>query len=252
MGKKLSFLVIVLSLVLLSACSQPQAQQQTSNSAPKASARNNTNTHLRATIHTTQPMAQIPQVKIPPHVVVATHQPAPAPASTPVPTPALAIAPANVAVGQGIGPAPYGAAPGMTAEETQLTQKLFALINSDRAARGLYPFTWNATLAGGARLHSWNMFHCGFSHTCPDGVPQCTRIANEGFAGYSDCGENIAEAGPYPTAWQGVYNIQEGMMHEGPTGWHFIHLTSTTLHRVGVGVFVDPSGQIWFTEDMVS
>lgn len=140
----------------------------------------------------------------------------------------------------------------MTAEEIQLTQQLFALINSDRAARGLYPFTWNATLAGGARLHSWNMTHCGFSHTCPDGKDQCVRIANEGFAGYTDCGENIAEAGPYPTPWGGVYNIQESMMHEGANGWHFIHLTSTTLHRVGVGVFVDSNGWVWFTEDMVS
>jgi hypothetical protein len=140
----------------------------------------------------------------------------------------------------------------MTSEEVQLTQQLFALINSDRAARGLYPFIWNATLAGGARLHSWNMVHCGFSHTCPDGLDQCVRIANEGFAGYTDCGENIGLAGPYPTAWAGVYNIQESMMHEGPTGWHFIHLTSTTLHRVGVGLFVDSRGWIWFTEDMVS
>jgi len=152
----------------------------------------------------------------------------------------------------GIGAAPYGQPPAITAEEMQLTQQLFALINSDRAARGLYPFVWNATLAGGARLHSWNMDHCGFSHTCPDGLDQCVRIANEGFAGYTDCGENIGEAGPYPTAWGGVYNVQEGMMNEGPTGWHFIHLTSTTLHKIGVGVYVEPNGWILFTEDMVS
>ncbi len=140
----------------------------------------------------------------------------------------------------------------MTAEEIQLTQKLFAQINSDRAARGLYPFVWNATLAGGARLHAWNMDHCGFSHTCPDGLDQCQRIANEGFAGYTDCGENIGEAGPYPDAWGGVYNVQEGMINEPPTGWHRIHLTSTTLHKVGVGVFVEPNGWILFTEDLVS
>ena len=70
----------------------------------------------------------------------------------------------------GLGPAPYGSPPPITSEEYQLTQQLFALINHDRAVRGLYPFVWNATLAGGARLHSWNMVHCGFSHTCPDGL----------------------------------------------------------------------------------
>jgi uncharacterized protein YkwD len=154
--------------------------------------------------------------------------------------------------GTGIGPAPYGPPPQITAEEYQLTQQLFALINHDRAVRGLYPFVWNATLAGGARLHSWNMVHCGFSHTCPDGLGQCVRIANEGFAGFTDCGECIGLAGPSKPPWNNVYAVQESMMDEGPTGWHFIHLTSTTLHRVGVGIYVDSSGWVWFTEDMVS
>ena len=140
----------------------------------------------------------------------------------------------------------------MTTEEIQLTQQLFALINSDRAARGLYPFTWNATLAGGARLHSWNMYHCGFSHTCPDGRSQCQRIADEGFAGYTDCGECIGWAGPFPTPYDGMRSVQESMINEPPTGWHRIHLTSTTLHRVGVGIYVDPTGYMGFTEDLVS
>jgi uncharacterized protein YkwD len=125
------------------------------------------------------------------------------------------------------------------------------LINQDRAACGLSPFAWNATLAGGALLHSWNMYHCGFSHTCPDGSTPYQRIANEGFAGDSDCGENIAMAGPYPTPWAGVSSVQESMAHEPLGGWHRIHLFSTTLHQIGIGVYVAPGG-IWFTEDMAS
>ena len=139
----------------------------------------------------------------------------------------------------------------MTTEEIQLTQQLFAQINQDRAIRGLYPFVWNSTLAAGARLHSWNMVHCGFSHTCPDGIDQCTRIANEGFQ-FTDCGECIGLAGPYPTPWGGVYSVQEGMINEPPTGWHRIHLTSTTLHNIGVGIYVASNGWIWFTEDIIS
>ncbi len=161
-------------------------------------------------------------------------------------------APPTTIPGSGIGPSPYGHPPAVTAEEYQLTQQLFALINHDRAVRGLYPFTWNATLAGGARLHSWNMFHCGFSHTCPDGLNQCVRIANEGFAGFTDCGENIGLAGPSSPPWNNVYAVQESMINEGSSGWHFIHLTSTTLHRIGVGIYVDANGWVWFTEDMVS
>jgi uncharacterized protein YkwD len=147
--------------------------------------------------------------------------------------------------------APYGPAP-TSGEAQQLANQLFQLINSDRAACGLPAFAWNSTLASGARLHSWNMAHCGFSHTCPDGSTPYQRIANEGFAGASDCGENIGEAGPYPTPWGGTYNIQESMAHEPLGGWHRIHLFSTTLHRVGVGVYVDSGGSIWFTEDMAS
>ncbi len=158
----------------------------------------------------------------------------------------------TTASGPVTGPAPYGPPPPITLEEFQLTQQLFALINHDRAIRGLYPFVWNATLAAGARLHSWNMFHCGFSHTCPDGLNQCVRIANEGFAGFSDCGENIGLAGPSTPPWDNVYAVQESMINEGPTGWHFIHLTSTTLHRIGVGIYVDSYDWVWFTEDMVS
>jgi len=151
----------------------------------------------------------------------------------------------------GTGSAPYGPPPPLTAEEAQLTQQLFDLINHDRAVRGLYPFVWNPTLAGGARLHSWNMYHCGFSHTCPDGLNQCTRIANEGFT-FTDCGECIGLAGPSTPPWNNIYAVQESMINEGPTGWHYIHLTSTTLHRIGVGIYVDPNGWVFFTEDIVS
>jgi uncharacterized protein YkwD len=235
-GRKLWLFVMLLSLVLLSACAQ---QQQTTSQykAPKAPVLSNS-------IDTQSTVAVMPPISLPRHQAPLT------PHTTP--TPATNVPSMSLTVGNGIGAAPYGPPPAMTAEEIQLTQKLFEQINSDRAARGLYAYTWNATLAGGARLHSWNMYHCGFSHTCPDGTSQCQRIANEGFAGYTDCGENIAYAGPYPTPWQGVYNIQEGMVNEPPTGWHRIHLLSTTLHRVGVGVYVDPSGYIWFTEDFVS
>ncbi len=154
--------------------------------------------------------------------------------------------------GTGTGTAPYGQPPPLTAEEVRLTQELFTLINHDRAVRGLSAFVWNPTLAGGARLHSWNMYHCGFSHTCPDGRTQNQRIADEGFEGFTDCGENIGLAGPSNPPWINIYAVQESMINEPPTGWHRIHLTGTTLHRIGVGLYIDPNGWVWFTQDMVS
>ncbi|HCI81557.1 MAG TPA: hypothetical protein DHW02_17925 [Ktedonobacter sp.] len=261
MGRKRLIFVGLLFIMLLSACGAYQASNKT---PPQALVSNKLNIDQlpTATVNITIPrqVAVSPTPTRPSSTMTeassatTTTTTTPSPTVTPTsatPTPTQSSGPISVP-GSGIGAAPYGQAPTITSEEMQLTQQLFALINSDRAARGLYPFVWNATLAGGARLHSWNMFHCGFSHTCPDGLDQCVRIANEGFAGYTDCGENIGEAGPYPTAWGGVYNVQEGMMNEGPNGWHFIHLTSTTLHRIGVGVYVEPNGWILFTEDMVS
>lgn len=257
MGRKI--LIFVSLVVLLSACGVYQAKNST---PPQALISNKLNVDKlpTSTVNITIPRQVTAVSPTPTHPSSTMSEAEARTTSSPTPTsvpptpttqPAQPTGPVTVP-GSGIGTAPYGQPPAMTSEEMQLTQQLFALINSDRAARGLYPFVWNATLAGGARLHSWNMDHCGFSHTCPDGLDQCTRIANEGFAGYTDCGENIGEAGPYPTAWGGVYNVQEGMMNEGPTGWHFIHLTSTTLHQIGVGVYVEPNGWILFTEDMVS
>src|SRR6266516_7261978 len=233
MEKRLWYLIGFLMAILLSACGSQQNSQQSP-----------TQPLISDAVHVEQWPTPTPPIVLPRQV--ATPTPAPTSQTVPALTP-----PANIPTA-GTGPAPYGPPPALTTEEIQLTQQLFTLINHDRAVRGLYPFAWNETLAGGARLHSWNMVHCGFSHTCPDGLNQCARSATEGFAGFSDCGENIALAGPYPTAWDGVYRVQESMINEPPTGWHRIHLTSTTLHRIGVGVFVDSRGWIWFTEDMVS
>ena len=201
----------------------------------------------------------IPAQKVTPAPTKAARvSPTSAPQSNPTPVPTSSsncviysnettLAPAK----NGTLDAPYGPAP-TSAEAQQLTQQLFQLVNSDRAACGLPPFAWDATLASGALLHSWNMKNCGFSHYCPDGSAPCQRIANEGFAGASDCGENIGLAGPSNPPWTNVYSVQESMAHEPLGGWHRIHLYSTTLHRMGIGIYVDANGWVWFTEDMAS
>ncbi len=236
LNKHLWLLVLLGCMILISACgAQPQQSQPASR--PDYTQSNTLNIAPRPV----QPLQMA--IKGPP---------ASSPTPRPTATPHALLQSSTISIpNTGIGDAPYGSPPALTAEEIQLTQQLFALINSDRAARGLYAYSWNATLSGGARLHSWNMYHCGFSHTCPDGISQCQRIANEGFASYQYCGENIAYAGPYPTAWAGVDTIQESMVNEPATGFHRIHLLSTTLRLVGVGLYVDPTGYIWFTEDFV-
>jgi uncharacterized protein YkwD len=153
--------------------------------------------------------------------------------------------------------APWGPPP-ITTNTTAIERYLFNQINHDRAIRGLYLYSWNATLANGARLHSWNMSHCGFSHSCPDGDSAfgCMRITHE-FPQNNDCGEAISATGSNGTLSNeeaGIGSIQESMVNEpdSPSSWHRIHLTSQTLHSVGVGVYVTPDGWVYATEDMVS
>ena len=108
------------------------------------------------------------------------------------------------------GPAPWGAPPLMTAEEIQLTQQLFNQMNSDRAARGLYPFTWNPALASGARLHSWNMYHCGLPYLPrrPEpmhayrqrrlrGLHRLRRMHRTGRAIHSSLGQHLCRTGKH-------------------------------------------------------
>ena len=243
-------------LVLLAACGSETASQSLSSSNIAGDSLNHSGLAQSPTpTPASVPIPVIPSQKATP-TPVPTSVPHVSATNTPTPPPVsncvtYSNATTRVPAKNGTLAAPYGPAP-VTAEAQQITQQLFQLINSDRAACGLPSFAWNATLASGALLHSWNMAHCGFSHTCPDGSTPYQRIANEGFAGRSDCGENIGLAGPYPTPWAGVSSVQESMAHEPLGGWHRIHLFSTTLHQIGIGIYVAANGWLWFTEDIVS
>ncbi len=253
-------LLCLSSMALLAACGSTVTTQTLPSDSFSSYSLSQGDQHSLTPAPTSMPPLSIPSQKVTPvpakETPVPTQAPRPVTTSTSTPQPVsncvtysneTTLVPAE----DGTLAAPYGPAP-VTSEAQQLAWQLFQLINSDRAACGLPPFAWNNTLASGALLHSWNMAHCGFSHTCPDGSTPYQRIANEGFAGLSDCGESIGMAGPSNPPWSNVYAVQESMAHEPLGGWHRIHLFSTTLHRIGIGVYVDSSGQVWFTEDMVA
>ena len=255
MREKTYWLLLSLSLiVLLAACDSEKVTTSSlsSKSVTSDSLSNSRLQQLPVTFPTSIPPLSIPSQKATP---VPTRVPRLTTSSTSTPPVSNCVtysqATTQVPAKNGTLAAPYGSAP-VSSEAQQLTQLLFQLINHERAACGLPPFALNNTLASGALLHSWNMAHCGLSHYCPDGSTPYQRIANEGFAGLSDCGESIGLAGPYPTPWAGVYSVQESMANEPLGGWHRIHLFSTTLHRIGIGIYVDAGGWIWISEDMVS
>lgn len=253
-------LLCLSSMVLLAACGSTATTQTLSSNSFSSYSLSQGDQHSSTPTPTAMPPLSIPSQKatpVPPkETPVPTQAPRPVTTSTGTPQPnSNCVTYSNMATlvpaANGTLAAPYGSAP-VTSEAQQLAWQLFQLMNSDRAACGLPPFAWNNTLAAGALLHSWNMSHCGFSHTCPDGSTPYQRIANEGFAGLSDCGESIGLAGPSNPPWSNVYSVQESMAHEPLGGWHRIHLFSTTLHRIGIGVYVDSNGWVWFTEDMAA
>jgi uncharacterized protein YkwD len=245
-------LLCVSLIVLLSACGSEVVTTSSLSSYSIANQNGPQQSPISASTSTTTSPLSIPAQKTTPTPTAVPHTSASATStSTPV---SNCVTYSNettlVPAKNGGLAAPYGPAP-LSSEAQQLAQQLFQLINHDRAACGLPPFAWDNTLASGALLHSWNMAHCGFSHYCPDGSAPCQRIANEGFAGLSDCGENIGRAGPSNPPWTNVYAVQESMAQEPLGGWHRTHLFSTTLYRIGIGVYVDSYGWPWFTEDMV-
>ncbi len=247
-------LCLALSIALAACGSDATTQTLSSNSFSSYSLNQSDPQQSPTTTPTSIPPLSIPSQRVTP---APTQEPHPVVTSTPsTPTPdsncvtyshSTTLVPAK----NGTLAAPYGPAP-VSSEAQQLTQQLFQLINHERASCGLPPFAWNDTLASGALLHSWNMAHCGFGHTCPDGSTPYQRIANEGFAGLSDCGESIGLAGPSNPPWSNVYAVQESMAREPLGGWHRIHLFSTTLHRIGIGISVDSNGWVWFTEDLLN
>lgn len=243
--KKVWWAIFCLSLVvLLAACSSPVDSQQ----VPTHPLTSDALSHGGPEENILPTPTPTPGMSIPAQKLTPTPKPGQGQGSSSSGCVAFSHSTTHVPAKNGGLAAPYGSAPN-TSQGQQFANELFQLINHDRAACGLPAFTWNATLAHGALLHSWNMSHCGFSHTCPDGMAQCQRIANEGFAGGTDCGECIGGTGG---SWASISIIQEGMEHEPVTGWHRIHLFSTTLHYIGIGVYIDSSGYIWFTEDLAS
>jgi uncharacterized protein YkwD len=173
--------------------------------------------------------------------------PSPSPASgrsgsaaTPIPT----LAP--------VGSGPYGTPPAETSQESQLRLQLFVLINHDRASQGLPAYTLDGTLSAGARLHSWNMAHCGLSHACPGEADPCDRISAEGIT-WSVCGENVGYASASPDAWSGVQLIENSMLNEQPPNdGHRRNLLSSAFHQIGVGIYLDSQGYVWVTEDFTN
>ena len=181
--------------------------------------------------------------------VQATPDPTATATATPDPTPVPTVKP----TARPTSPPQSGSSPfSVTGLEKQLQQQLYVLINQDRGGQGLYAYSLNNTMSGGALLHSKRMASCGMSHQCPGEADPCQRVSSEGIS-WTSCGENVGYTSANPTKWAGVQKIEQDMLAEQPPDdGHRQNLLNTSYHRVGVGIYIDSGGLVWITEDFAS
>lgn len=105
-------------------------------------------------------------------------------------------------------------------------EKMFQMVNSNRAQRDLQPLVLDVSLTNLAREHSNDMFKRGyFSHYTPDGLSPFDRMAEANIS-YSVAGENLALAPNVDLAMQGLMN----------SPGHRANILSTEFHKIGIGV----------------
>jgi hypothetical protein len=123
-------------------------------------------------------------------------------------------------------------------QEKGPAQFLFESANRERAAHGLAPLKWSATLAGAARQHAQRMAAQNIlSHQLP-GEPGMVDRASQAGARFSSLAENVAEG---PSA----ESIHRQWMNSPP---HRANLLDGQLDSVGIAV-VERHGVLFAVED---
>ncbi len=115
-----------------------------------------------------------------------------------------------------------------------LLTELFALMNADRARRGLAPLTWDQGLADAAQHVS-------------DAMAESGLVAHQDLGailalGYARAAENVLTAPYSVTATSAEY----GWMGSAP---HRAAILDSGLQRVGIGATSSPDGRIWIAVD---
>lgn len=175
----------------------------------------------------TSERAALPRPFRPRIVLIETNHPV-APAPT---TPAVPAAPVSAA------PVPAVSA------ASALEVRALALINAERAKKGLKPMVLDSLLLQAARMHSQNMATRDFfNHVSPDGKTANERLKVLGLHGWKAMGENIA------------YN----MGYEDPVAFAVEKWLESPLHRQNmlspmwtssaIGIATASDGRIFFTE----
>ena len=123
-------------------------------------------------------------------------------------------------------------------QESSAVQVLFESANRERAAHGLAPLKWSATLAAAARQHAQRMAAQNtLSHQLP-GEPGMADRATQAGARFSSLAENVAEG---PSA----ESIHRQWMNSPP---HRANLLDAQLDSIGIAV-AERNGVIFAVQD---
>lgn len=125
----------------------------------------------------------------------------------------------------------------------QIERSTFALMNAERAAKGLSQLRWNEELAQIARLHSINMAtERFFSHRGQDGSMVDDRADLFGVRGWKAIGENIAFMRGYKDPEQKAVNS----WLNSPS--HRRNMLGAQWKETAIGVAVANDGAFYFTQ----
>lgn len=119
---------------------------------------------------------------------------------------------------------------------------IFALVNQERARRGLTTLHWNEAVSDVARGHSFRMASEEFfAHQDPDGGDLKERL-ERGRVAWLRCGENIFRERGYP-------NVAEPAL----SGWlhspgHYANMMQPAFTMTGLGVSVSRSDTVYVTQ----
>jgi uncharacterized protein YkwD len=131
-------------------------------------------------------------------------------------------------------PAPATAPPVVAGPPAGFATELFALMNADRASRGLTALTWDNRLAGTAQHASDAMADAGL--VAPQDLGAILAL------GYARGAENVL-TGPYSVT---ATSAQYGWMGSNP---HRAVILGADFSNVGIGATSSADGRIWIAVD---
>lgn len=124
-----------------------------------------------------------------------------------------------------------------------LEKQVFALLNSQRSAKGLTALEWNDDVARIARMHSENMAkYKFFSHTGLDGTMVNDRADLCGVNKWKAIGENIAYNRGYEKPAE--FAVERWMQSNS----HRENILNNRWKESAVGVALSNDGAVYFTQ----